>query len=141
MLVGAGFDYVQVLDMTWSQLLAYSKAVGLDRIEGWRMQLAIAHNPFAADKETPKMLFRHLDQAERDLLNPDSRTEPTRPKGLSLTQLKKVMGSVKENLLSREEWERQQAARSEQKAKAVSAMAELRAKRLEKNQPSSDGGA
>lgn len=118
--------------------MAYSKAVGLDRIEDWRMQLAIAHNPYAKDAEASKMLFRHLDQAERAILDPNRMTEPTRPKGISLQQLKRVMGEVKENLLPREEWERQQVARLEQKAKAERAMAELRERRRPK---ATNGGA
>lgn len=132
-LVGAGFDYQQVLEMTWSQLTSYSRALELERISEWRMRLAIAHNPYAKDKEAAMKLWRHFDQAERAIRDPGREDwEPARPKGISLQQLKRVMGEVKENLLPREEWERQQATRLEQKAKAERAMAELRERRRPK---------
>lgn len=120
--------------------MAYSKAVGLDQIADWRMRLAIAHNPYQTDEQARKLLFRLLDQSERAILDPARRAEPMRPKGISLQQLKRVMGEVKENLLPREEWERQQAARLEQKAKAERAMAELRERRRPKVRANGNDG-
>lgn len=102
--------------MTWSQIVHFSRAAALADALDWNMRLAIAHNPMAPDTRTAQKLWNLM----RDVIARLRRTRTRavdevaelKPQGIKLGDLERMMGTVKRQMVSREEWEARRSGRT-----------------------------
>jgi hypothetical protein len=123
-LVGGGFAYRDVMDMTLVQMLTYAPLIEEQQVTEWRMQLAMHHNPYLT-KEGAGRLWSALDRMAIGRTGPGTSGAPAgqrRGRGLDLKKLERVMGQVKKDFVSMDEYRRQSEARAQKRREAQEAM-------------------
>jgi hypothetical protein len=95
--------------MTWSQIDYFSRAARLAELEGYRVALAIAHNPYADTEQKAARLGQAFDREARSLQF--GQVAPAG--GLRMGDLYKAFGPAGREQVSREKWEEMRRARLE----------------------------
>jgi hypothetical protein len=111
------------MEMTLPQLMTYPPLVESERVLGWRMQLAMHHNPYL-DRQGAQRLWSTLDGIAASLPSGTGAAAPRAgtKRGLDLKKLEKVMGQVKREFVSMDEFRRQSEVRAAKRREAAEAM-------------------
>lgn len=109
------------MEMTLPQLQTYPPLIEAERVLEWRMQLAMHHNPYL-EREGAGKLWAVLDSMAASLPGGNGANGPARGRGLDLKKLERVMGQVKKDFISMEEFRRQSEVRATKRREAAEAM-------------------
>lgn len=104
-LVGGGFDYAAVMEMTWSQWEYFSRATRIAEIEQMEMLLTVEHNVYAKE---PERIGLRLRAEKAGLLRaPTAKRRRVEPAGgIRLQDIERALGPIETVRLTPEEMEK-----------------------------------